>query len=111
MSAGCAFRCHLFNNQDDLDRLLELVRRVPSSAREGDGVMTQPGASAPPPHHHAIDKEQGLARQLNERQLSMIAIGGAIGTGLFLGSALAVRTAGPGVILSYRSSRQESRCC
>ena len=31
----------------------------------------------------------------------MIAIGGAIGTGLFLGSALAVRTAGPGVILSY----------
>ena len=45
--------------------------------------------------------EQGLARQLSERQLSMIAIGGAIGTGLFLGSALAVRTAGPGVILSY----------
>ena len=49
----------------------------------------------------AIAKEQGLARQLSERQLSMIAIGGAIGTGLFLGSALAVRTAGPAVILSY----------
>jgi L-asparagine transporter-like permease len=48
-----------------------------------------------------VDNEQGLARQLSERQLSMIAIGGAIGTGLFLGSALAVRTAGPGVILSY----------
>ncbi len=31
----------------------------------------------------------------------MIAIGGAIGTGLFLGSALAVRLAGPGVILTY----------
>lgn len=31
----------------------------------------------------------------------MIAIGGAIGTGLFLGSALAVRIAGPGVIVSY----------
>jgi AAT family amino acid transporter len=31
----------------------------------------------------------------------MIAIGGAIGTGLFLGSSLAVHTAGPGVILSY----------
>ncbi len=63
--------------------------------------MTDRHAEAPPHHHHAIDKEQGLARQLNERQLSMIAIGGAIGTGLFLGSALAVRTAGPGVILSY----------
>ena len=31
----------------------------------------------------------------------MIAIGGAIGTGLFLGSSLAVRIAGPGVIISY----------
>ncbi|MGB7553263.1 MAG: amino acid permease [Candidatus Korobacteraceae bacterium] len=63
--------------------------------------MTDHPASAPPHHHHAIDNEQGLARQLSERQLSMIALGGAIGTGLFLGSALAVRTAGPGVILSY----------
>jgi L-asparagine transporter-like permease len=63
--------------------------------------MTERRANAQPRHHRAIGKEQGLARQLNERQLSMIAIGGAIGTGLFLGSALAVRTAGPGVILSY----------
>ena len=55
----------------------------------------------PEPAEQAIANEQGLARQLSERQLSMIAIGGAIGTGLFLGSALAVRTAGPGVILSY----------
>jgi AAT family amino acid transporter len=50
---------------------------------------------------HVIASEHGLARKLSERQMSMIAIGGAIGTGLFLGSALAVRTAGPGVILSY----------
>src|SRR5271157_6566543 len=52
-------------------------------------------------HDQAMANEHGLARQLNERQLSMIAIGGAIGTGLFLGSSLAVRTAGPGVIVSY----------
>ena len=31
----------------------------------------------------------------------MIALGGSIGTGLFLGSALAVKLAGPAVILSY----------
>jgi L-asparagine transporter-like permease len=42
-----------------------------------------------------------LSRQLNAPQLAMLAIGGAIGTGLFLGSALAVRTAGPGVIVTY----------
>jgi len=48
-----------------------------------------------------LAREGGLARQLTARQMAMIAIGGAIGTGLFLGSALAVRTAGPGVILSY----------
>jgi L-asparagine transporter-like permease len=48
-----------------------------------------------------IDREAGLHRQLTSRQISMIALGGAIGTGLFLGSAISVRLAGPGVILSY----------
>ena len=45
--------------------------------------------------------EEGLARKLSTRQMTMIAIGGAIGTGLFLGSSLAVHTAGPAVIVSY----------
>src|SRR5580700_6756407 len=49
----------------------------------------------------AIETGEQLSRQLTAGQLSMIAIGGAIGTGLFLGSSLAVRRAGPGVILSY----------
>ena len=48
-----------------------------------------------------LDREAGLRRQLTPRQLSMIALGGAIGTGLFLGSAISVRLAGPGAILSY----------
>jgi amino acid transporter, AAT family len=49
----------------------------------------------------AIEKGEQLSRQLTAGQLSMIAIGGAIGTGLFLGSSLAVRIAGPGVVISY----------
>jgi AAT family amino acid transporter len=49
----------------------------------------------------AIEQGEELSRQLTAGQLSMIAIGGAIGTGLFLGSSLAVRVAGPGVIFSY----------
>jgi AAT family amino acid transporter len=48
-----------------------------------------------------IEQGEQLSRQLSSGQLSMIAIGGAIGTGLFLGSSLAVRIAGPGVIVSY----------
>ena len=48
-----------------------------------------------------IEKSEQLSRQLTTAQLTMIAIGGAIGTGLFLGSSLAVRVAGPGVIFSY----------
>jgi AAT family amino acid transporter len=48
-----------------------------------------------------IEDGEQLSRKLSVGQLGMIAIGGAIGTGLFLGSALAVGVAGPGVIVSY----------
>ena len=44
---------------------------------------------------------EGLHRSLSQRQLTMMAIGGAIGVGLFLGSSVTIRLAGPGVILSY----------
>jgi amino acid transporter, AAT family len=47
------------------------------------------------------DSSQQLRRRLNQRQLSMLAIGGAIGVGLFLGSGVTIQLAGPGVILSY----------
>ncbi len=42
-----------------------------------------------------------LERRLTQRQLTMMTMGGAIGVGLFLGSSLSIRLAGPGVILSY----------
>ncbi len=44
---------------------------------------------------------QNLQRRLTERQLSMIAIGGAIGVGLFLGSNVTISLAGPSVVLTY----------
>jgi len=52
-------------------------------------------------HLNSVEQGEQLSRQLSSGQLAMIAIGGAIGTGLFLGSSLAVRIAGPGVIVSY----------
>src|ERR1700732_1188180 len=44
---------------------------------------------------------EGLHRRLGQRQLTMMAIGGAIGVGLFLGSSVTIRLAGPAVIVSY----------
>jgi amino acid transporter, AAT family len=42
-----------------------------------------------------------LARNLRNRHIQLIAIGGTIGVGLFLGSAKAIHEAGPGLLLAY----------
>lgn len=46
-------------------------------------------------------REAGLQKKLTARQMGMIAIGGAIGTGLFMGSKFAISFAGPAVVVSY----------
>lgn len=43
----------------------------------------------------------GLVRALSHRQIQVMAIGGAIGVGLFLGSGKAIDDAGPAVLLCY----------
>ena len=43
----------------------------------------------------------GYTKALSKRQVQMIAIGGAIGVGLFLGAGGRLATAGPSLILSY----------
>ncbi|MBS0366992.1 MAG: amino acid permease [Proteobacteria bacterium] len=49
----------------------------------------------------AEQRETGLHRGLTRAQVIMIGLGGAIGTGLFMGSGMAIGYAGPAVILSY----------
>ena len=46
-------------------------------------------------HHTA------LARSLTSPQIAMIALSGALGTGLFLGAGATISLAGPATIISY----------
>ena len=47
------------------------------------------------------ESDEGYQRGLGARQIQMIAIGGAIGTGLFLGAGKGISKAGPSLILAY----------
>ena len=46
-------------------------------------------------------REGGLKKSLSRAQVTMMGLGGAIGTGLFAGSAIAIGYAGPAVLISY----------
>ena len=48
-----------------------------------------------------MQKQKEMRRGLQNRHLQMIALGGAIGTGLFYGSASTIKLAGPSVMLAY----------
>jgi len=51
---------------------------------------------------HAPKEQDGtLQRGLKNRHIQLIALGGAIGTGLFLGIAQTIKMAGPSVLLGY----------
>ena len=63
----------------------------PTLTKEGQ----QPGTTGEP------QSSDGLQAGLKNRHLSMIAIGGVIGAGLFVGSGSGIAAAGPGILLSY----------
>ena len=60
--------------------------------------------SATPPSQSSIDSPQNtsLKRAMSSRHLIMLSLGGAIGTGLFMGSGEVISQAGPlGAVLAY----------
>ncbi|MCY7893580.1 amino acid permease [Bacillus vallismortis] len=48
-----------------------------------------------------LGKQQKLSRGLKNRHIQLMAIGGAIGTGLFLGSGKSIHFAGPSILFAY----------
>lgn len=54
------------------------------------------------PGHDSIEDHKRLKRELGARQVAMIAIGGAIGTGLIIGTGSALAKAGPlSILIAY----------
>jgi AAT family amino acid transporter len=66
----------------------------PSPIPEKTDLEKDPGTI----EQHAVVEDQ-LARRLSARQVQMIAIGGTIGTGLFLGTGKSLATGGPASML------------
>ena len=48
-----------------------------------------------------VANHSGLNRSLSSGQMEMIALGGTIGVGLFMGSTSTIKWTGPSVLLAY----------
>ncbi|MGI8839993.1 MAG: amino acid permease [Caulobacteraceae bacterium] len=48
-----------------------------------------------------VVRSHGLSRDLRQRHVTMISIGGIIGAGLFVGSSAGIATVGPAIVVSY----------
>jgi amino acid transporter, AAT family len=69
--------------------------------------QARPATASAPAQRFSLPDEavhEDLHRGLKERHVQMIAIGGAIGVGLFLGSAKAIQNAGPSLLLTYAAA-------
>ncbi|MEV0845772.1 amino acid permease [Streptomyces sp. NPDC049954] len=63
-----------------------------------------PPETGPAGPEGATGSAPGLTHGLKQRHLSMIALGGVIGAGLFVGSGAGIAAAGPSIVLAYALS-------
>ena len=50
---------------------------------------------------HGHPPQSGLQHSLKQRHMTMIALGGVIGAGLFVGSSVVIKSAGPAAVISF----------
>ncbi|QLE75067.1 amino acid permease [Streptomyces rectiverticillatus] len=60
--------------------------------------------TTPPTQTERAPQGSPLSNGLKQRHLSMIALGGVIGAGLFVGSGAGIAAAGPSIVLAYAAS-------
>ncbi|WP_328925741.1 amino acid permease [Streptomyces sp. NBC_00190] len=66
--------------------------------------MSHSTSTLTPPETQRTDAGPPLGSGLKQRHLSMIALGGVIGAGLFVGSGAGIAAAGPSIVLAYAAS-------
>ncbi|CAL9445145.1 amino acid permease [Streptomyces sp. enrichment culture] len=66
--------------------------------------MSHPATEATTEAPPQADASSPLSHGLKQRHLSMIALGGVIGAGLFVGSGAGIAAAGPSIVLAYTLS-------
>ncbi|MFI6443508.1 amino acid permease [Kitasatospora sp. NPDC050543] len=77
------------------------MARTPAPPAPEQSTADRQLATAPSP---ATGDGQQLSHGLKQRHLSMIALGGVIGAGLFVGSGAGIAAAGPAIILAFTLS-------
>lgn len=93
----------LEGNMDDVKRplsarVIDSFRRDPNASLTRGSISTRRRSFDAEAAIHATSST-GLVRRLKGRHLQMIAIGGSIGTGLFVGTGRALASGGPASIL------------
>lgn len=73
----------------------ESQKTSPTTTQDAQAAATQH------PDGNAANDMPGLRKSLKNRHIQLIALGGAIGTGLFYGSSESIQLAGPSVLLAY----------